>query len=359
MPLLPDPCRPLAGASCLLLALLLSVPAAAEPAPAAYSATYVNAMLGLPMTVEFRRDGNKALVDESTQPTPENPGGWRQRNLYDLSLGANYTLSDGKGSACNVQRIEGDTGDPVEGSATLLKLVSQANPKRLGTEIVNGFPTQVLEVDDVAGLGHGKLWVDEKDGLLVKWLSLPASGPEKVLWELKNVTRTRPDPSSFALPPACASLAVPLSPEQEIANDTGGKVGDYLDAKLGPASSERCQVLFKVVQKGALQQVGSGFQVAVDTSIGPEGREYHTDMDQDGIARFFGGSIHELTKQLKSGSLRILNPPEKFLVSVNFPHGYDVDGQIFRKCFGPETTLLLLVDETHKPLHWLWVKPQH
>ena len=106
-------------------------------------------------------------------------------------------------------------------------------------------------------------------------------------------------------------------------------------------------------------RLGSGFQVAVDTSVGPAGRDYHTDMDQDGVAKFTGGSIHELTKQLKNGSLRLVNPPETFLVSVNFPHGYDVDGPIFRRCFGPESTLLLLVDETHKPLHWLWAKTAH
>lgn len=345
-----------------LLALLASfqTQAAPVPAPTTFSATYINGMMGLPMTVEFHRDGNKALVDQSTQPTSETPEGWHQRNLYDLSIGANFTLPLDKSSACKVDRpVAEEMGDPFEASVQLLALVAKGNPKKLETATVNGFQTQISEISDVAGMGHGKIWVDEKNNLLVRWVSQPATGGEKVLWDLKSVKRERPEASLFVLPTECSSVVVPPSPEQEIATDTGGKVGDYLDAKIGPASTERCQVLFKVVQKGTMQQVTSGFQVAVDTSVGPAGRDYHTDIDQEGVAKFTGGSIHELTKQLKNGSLRLVNPPETFLVSVNFPHGYDVDGPIFRRCFGQETTLILLVDETHKPLHWLWVKTAH
>lgn len=322
--------------------------------PSAYSLTETNAMFGPPLTVEIHRDGSMALLDSSTAAGAGQKV--HTRTLYDLRAGKSYTFDLEKPStACSTGNFSGDWGDPFAMSAEVLKELAGKTPKVLGTETVAGVATKVMEVPDPKMTA--KVWLDEKDSLVMKLAMAPPGGAQQTMIEVKQFTPGKQPANLFAVPAGCGGAA------SASAQPTGGKAGnaaDYSDAMMPPPSKNACNVVFKVVQASTMQPLTSGFQVAVDTQVDTDHMpSYSSSISQGGRYAFSGGHIHEVTAQMQNGVLHLNNVPPQFNMDVAFGQGGDSSALIYRQCYGPETTLLLVVKNPKKlsdGADWLWGK---
>jgi hypothetical protein len=199
----------LLGVVFLVVCGLLSPPLSAQaPAPETYSITELNSMFVQDMTVKTFRDGTKALVDRSRPPTAAKPKGYHHRTLYDFLTKHQYTWDVNDDSLpCGVQSFSGDwEADPFRTSARATADLASQNPKESGKETINGIRTKVLKIT-APGEGAATIWVEEKYGLVVKFLKVPEGGTPQVLTEVKEFSLTRPPASLFELPPACTDAA--------------------------------------------------------------------------------------------------------------------------------------------------------
>jgi hypothetical protein len=347
-----------------LFALFVLPAYAAAQTPTTYWVTETNAMFGVPMNVEVYRDGNQAIVDSSSAPSAAGSKGIHTRTLYDLQAGRSYTADLNNPSVpCGATTFSGDWGDPFAFSQEVLGDLANKNPKTLGTETLAGVTTKLMQVQDPAGKMNSKVWVDEQHKLVVKLQMIPAGGAAQTVIEVKQLSLTKPAASVFTMPAGCAGVAsqpAPPTEGQRIASETGGNSSDYTNAIMPPPSKNSCSVLFKVVQAGSMQPITSGFQVALDTQVDTNHMAaYSTNQDQRGHVTFSGGNIHEMTSQLRNGVLRIDNVPPQFNIELYFGQAGDSSALIYRQCYGPQTTLLLVVKNRQKlsdGADWLWSK---
>lgn len=334
---------------------VLAVSAAQAQGPQAYSLTETNAMFGPALTVEIHRDGPMAVLESSTGDRKVHT-----RTLYDLRAGKSYTL-DLVNTGCSAGSFSGDWGDPFAMSAEVLSDLAKKSPKVVGTETVAGVTTKVMEVPDPKMTA--KVWLDEKDSLVMKLAMAPQGGAAQTVIEVKQFSLTKPPASLFAMPPSCGKAAsAPAQPTEaeRIAAATGGNAAGYANAIMPPASKNACTVLFKVVEAGTLKPVTSGFQAAIDTQVDVDHMpSYSMGIGQGGRVTFSGGHLHEVTGQMQNGVLRIENAPPQFNMELAFGTGGDSSALIYRQCFSPETTLLFVVKNRQKLSDggdWLWVK---
>jgi hypothetical protein len=317
-----------------------------------YSATEVNAMMGPSFTMKVDRDGDHAMVESTIPPKSAGSPGSHTRMYYDLKTHKTYSWDLNYPTAnCSGGTFSGDWGDPFETSASLMKELAPLNPRQTGTERVNGFATKVMET--APGPDHAKIWVDTVSGLVVK-----AQVGSQTLIEVKQLSLAKPAASVFALPAACAST--PPTDAERIAAETGGSAGDFVNAMMPSASHNSCSVLLRVVRAGTLQPITAGFQVAIDTNVNPDHiPSYSSSEKANGHATFSGGTLHEVTAQLRNGALRIENAPPQFQVEAYFGNGGVASALIYRNCIAPQTVLLLVVKNPAKVTDgadWLWAK---
>jgi hypothetical protein len=330
--------------------------------PNAYSVTQINAMMGTPVSMQVYRDGTKALVDQSISGQGTTKGS-HTRTLYDLRAKTSLTWDLNNASMpCGVATFSGDWGDPFAASAELNADVAKQHPAQVGSATLNGVPTKVLEATTPDG--KSKLWVDSKFGLVVRWVLTGKNGQPQTMIEVKKLDLSKPDASIFALPPACAQAAKgprPQTAQERVAGATGGNSQDYADATMPAASKNSCTVLFRVARAGSMEPVTSGFQVALDKNVDVDHpAHYAMGMGGNGKITFSGGGLREETGQMHDGVLRIDNAPPQFDVELAFGKGGYSSALIYRQCFAPQTTLLLVVKNPEKlsdGTHWLWVKP--
>jgi hypothetical protein len=350
----------------MVLAMSVAPHARAQyaPAPEAYSVTQINSMFGPAVTMEIYRDGSKVLIDQSHAALP---GGTAShlRTLYDLETHRNFTW-DLLNSAvpCGGGTFSGDWGDPFAMSAEMTADLAKQHATAAGSATLNGIPVKVFSADSPQG--QVKAWVDEKYGLLVRLMMAPKAGAPQTMIETRQLTVGKPAAALFKLPPACAEAAkaprVPTEAEQ-IAADTGGNAQDYANASMPPPSKNSCSMLFKVVHAGslALMEPTSGkFQVAIDTTVDLDHpAHYVMGLSNAGQSTFSGGGLHEVTGQMRNGVLRIENVPPQFDMELTFGKGGAASALIYRQCYAPQTTLLLVVknpDKLSDGARWLWVK---
>jgi hypothetical protein len=351
----------LSVASVLLFNFSSQLHAQSAPPPDAYSVTQVNSMMGPAVTMQVYRDGSKALVEQSylTQSGGQSS---HTRTLYDLQAHETYSWdASNAGVSCARGTFSGDWGDPLALAAELSADLAKQHPNQIGAETLNGISTKVMEAETPDG--KAKAWVDEKSGLMIKLVMIPKAGQPQTLIEVKQLTLAKPAASYFALPPACAGVAkTPHAPiEAElIAADTGGNAADFANAIMPPPSKDSCAVLLKVVRAGSMEAVTSGFQVAIDTNVDLEHpAHYVMGAGAGGRSTFSGGGLHEVTAQLRDGTLRIENVPPHFDLELAFGKAGYSSALIYRQCFAPQTTLLLVIknlDMLSDGARWLWVK---
>jgi hypothetical protein len=329
--------------------------------PDAYSVTETNALFGPTVNMQIYRDGSKVLVDSSH---PALAGGQPShiRTLYDLQTHRDFTW-DLLNTAvpCGNGTFSGDWGDPFAMSAEMNADLSKQHLTPVGAATLNGIPTKVFSSDSPQG--QVKAWVEEKYGLIVRLMMGQKGAEPKTMIEVKQLTLAKPAAAVFVLPPVCAAAAkTPPAPTEaeKIAADTGGNAQDYANAIMPPASKNACTVLFKVVHAGSMAPITTGFQVAIDTTVDIEHpANYVMGMSNTGRVTFSGGGLHEITGQMHNGVVQLGNVPAQFDMELAFGKGGDSSALIYRQCFAPQTTLLLVVknpDKLSDGAHWLWLK---
>jgi len=325
----------------------------AQP-PQAYSLTEVNAMMGPSMTMKIDRDGLQVVVETTmaTQPGAAPAPASHTRSYYDLQKHKSFTLDlDNAAAVCSRGDFSGGWDDPFETLAKLMKELAPQNPRQTGSETVNGFATKVIET--AAGPDQTKAWVDTTYGLVVKLLV-----SSQTVLEIKRLSLAKPPAALFVVPEKCG--AGPPTHDEQIAAETGGKEGGFVDAIRAQSSPNTCPVVFRVVHAGTMTPITSGFQLGIDrtaddNSVG----QYRFASTADGHMTLAGGGMREVTGQLQNGALHLPGPPAQFYLEIGFGKGGSGGALIHRQCFGSPSVLLLVVKNPGKitdGTDWLWVK---
>ena len=294
--------------------------------PTAYTVTVVNSMMGPQITQTIYRNGSKAAIDTDMPAANGNPAS-HVRSLYDLTAhtDVSWNVADSSGG-CGTGTFSGDWGDPFAG------LVDVTQGKMTGTETVNGFSTKVYEVN--ADGATAKVWVEAKTGLPVR-VDVTQAGKTSTITQVTKFTVGAPTASVFVLPAVCTAAAGPPPPSQrdkDIAAETGGQVGDFVDAVMttAPGSQDTCAVAIRVMTAGSMVPIVSGFTLTADTL-------------DDQNNQVPGGKLTVTAGS--NGVWRIASVPLHFDVSEDFGNAGGGGGTLHRQCWGPVSTLLLVVKD--------------
>lgn len=315
---------------------------AQQQQPTAYTVTVVNSMFGLPVEETVYRDGSKAVIDMNT-PAPAGGTATHVRSLYDLSAHTNqsWDLVDSSGG-CSSGTFSGDWGDPFT------SMVDLSTAKGAGTETLNGFSTKVYEA--AAGGATAKIWVDTKTGLAVK-VQVTQGADTRTFSEVKKLTVGAPVAAVFKVPASCTATAGPVGPtdrEKEIAAETGGKVGDFVDAVMttAPGSQDSCSVAVRVMNAGSMAPIAGGFKLTAN--VIDDAKWAQGDTSPGANVPVTAGA---------NGVWRVASPPPHFNLMEDFGDAGGGSGMIHRQCWGPVSTLLLVVKDPQnlgKGADWLW-----
>jgi hypothetical protein len=191
------------AASALLTGFAPSVSRAQPAAPTRYSVSETLFLVVQGQIMRIGRDGQRAIIEQTIPPTTDSPTGVRSRAYYDIKAGLSYTLDlIDPATPCGPSNVSGDWGDPFVMSADLIGQMAKFHPTDAGAATVNGIATEasVAATPD----GQGKVWVEPKTGLIVKWVMTPPNGPPRTMIEVTSFSLTPPSPAALALPLKCA-----------------------------------------------------------------------------------------------------------------------------------------------------------
>ena len=308
------------------------------------------------------RSGSKVLVDFATPAQPGTPASG-SLSLYDLAAGTSTTWDPTANPIqCNVAHFSGDWGDPFAMVAEVTKDIASGDIKPAGTETINGIETQIYTGSSPQETE--KVWLDQKDGLLIRAQASTPNNPPMVLVDITKVSFTTPPASRFVLPAACAGVKPPPTADELIAAETGDDPANWVNAIYGPGSATSCSIVVRVVAAKSMTPIDRKYQAAIDTTYdqnNPTPPHYEFGVGNDGTSTFSGGGLHEITNQIRDGMLRIDNPPAYFMFGVNIPtpnYGASV-GLIYRQCFAPVTNLYSIIKDPANPAgggDWLYAK---
>ena len=344
-----------------ILSLAFAAIAYAQTAPpTAYTIT--EAMMGgAPgATNTIYRSGQKALA-EMKQPAQGDTPASRSLTLYDLA--ANTTIGwdpSANPPACSAGKFSGDWGDPFANIGDVNAGIAKGELKPAGSEIVAGIPAKVFTGSSPQGTM--KVWVDQKDGLVLRAeMGAPGAAPMRLV-DIQRVSLAAPPASLFAAPPACAGVKPPPSADDVMAEETGDSAANFVNGMYGPGSKNTCSVVLKVVQAKTMTPIAH-IQVAIDTAIYPDDApgSYTFGVADDGTTTYSGGHVMEITNRAHNGVVRLGNPPDHFQLGVNTiePHHGGSLGLVYRQCFAPTTVLLYVVKDygqQDESGDFLWVK---
>lgn len=292
------------------------------------------------------RSGPKAAIDIIHEPG--GPSG-TTRSVIDLDSHSHYDWdTTNPGNGCSVGKWSGNWGDPFEETKGFQDELTKAGGKVVGNEAVNGAAAKVFE----AGMPDGskaRMWVDDKSGLLLKLQSTDKSGKSQTMTEVKSVSLSKPPDSVFEIPPSCVAAAhPPVDPDFEVAT-------------TAPASQDACVVWVRVVKAGSMETIKGGFRMGIDLAINTlHPAEHNVGQGPDGNGVFSGGGIREMSGQFKDGVLRLGRIATMFYIASVFDNNRGfASAMMYRKCFGPQTMLLMVVKDPNnigKGVDYLWDK---
>jgi outer membrane lipoprotein-sorting protein len=311
--------------------------------PTAYTVTVVNSMLGSPMEQTIYRNGSKAVIDTNSPAQSGGVPATHVRSLYDLSAHTNqsWDLVDSSGG-CSSGTFSGDWGDPFAG------LVDVSTGKMTGTETVNGFATKVYVVN--ADGATAKVWVDAKTGLPVR-VDLTQGTDTKTITQVTKFTVGAPAASVFVVPANCTAAGGPppvSERDKDIAAETGGLVGDFVDAVMttAPGSQESCSVAIRVMKAGSMTPITGGFKLTAN--VIDDAKWAQGDTSPGANVPVTAGA---------NGVWRIAIPPPHFNMTEDFGNAGGGGGMIHLQCWRPVSTLLLVVKDPQnlgKGADWVW-----
>jgi hypothetical protein len=299
----------------------------AQQQPTAYTVTVVNSMMGSPVTQTIYRNGSKVVMD-TTMPGADGAPATHSRGLFDLTAHTteSWNLPDSSGG-CGSGTFSGDWGDPFVG------LVDVSTGKLTGTETMNGFATKVYAV--AADGAMAKVWVDTKTGLPVR-VDVTQGAKTQTFTEVTKFTVGAPPASVFVVPAICTAAAGPTQREKDIAAETGSNVGDFIDAvtTTAPGSQDTCAVAVRVMTAGSMTPIVSGFTFSAN--LIDDAKWAQGDTSPGANVPVTAGA---------NGVWRIASPPPHFNLMEDFGNAGGGGGMIRRQCWGPVSTLLLVVKD--------------
>lgn len=344
----------------VLLAAGAALAGAQAAPPAVYTITQAGAVPGAQTTIY--RSGSKALMVNFTPAQGATPAS-KTYSLYDLAAGKNWSWNpEVKEVGCSAGTFSGDWGDPFGETAELLADLAKGEYKSAGTATMNGIATEVYTGSE--GGATIKIWFDRKDGLIIRAeANMPGSAP-MVTANVTKVSFSPPPASLLNLPPICAGVKAPPTPQETFADETGDDGANYVSAYLGPGSKNACQVLLRVVDAKTLAPI-THVQAAIDTSYNqddPNPPHYNFGVGTDGTMTFAGGGLHEITSTMHNGIAVLNNLPPYFNLVVNvveLPGHASGTGLIYKQCFAARQVLYWIIKDrgqADQSSDVLWVK---
>ena len=339
-----------------------ALPAAAQYAspPETYSVTQVNIMGGTSMIARIWRDGSKARVDHNSAPAQPGGAATHARIIFDLAAHTDVSWDPtAQPPVCGTGTWGGDWGDPFKVSIEMNSDIQSKHYKPSATEIVNHVSTEVYD-EDMGADGKAKVWVEPKYGLLMR-AQFGTAPPLPTVLETQVFSLNKPPAGTFDIPPACkAAMEAPSPDDLKTADETGEPASNFVIAThLTESSPQSCTVLFRMVQYKTMNTITNGYRIGLDRdATNTNLADYAFGPDATGKMIVSGGHLAEVTDQLRNGVLRIENAGPQSYIVIRTPNGGGSAG-IRRQCFGPATTLLLVVDSLDRMGtrgDWLWVK---
>ncbi len=345
---------------CLGLIACAAIATSQAPSPTSYTVIQAGSIPGAQTTVY--RSGSKALMVNFMPAQGATPAS-KTYSLYDIAAGKNWTWNpEVKQVGCSAGTFSGDWGDPFAFTAEFLTDISKGQYKSAGAANMNGFATEIYTGSESGA--NIKIWFDRKDGLLIRAEASMPGGPPMVTTNVTKVSVAPPPMSLMNLPPICAGVKAPLTPEEKFAEETGDDGSNYVTAYTGPGSAKTCQVILRVVDAKTMTPI-SKVQVAIDTTYNqndPNPPHYTYGVRNDGTMSFAGGGLHEITNTVHNGAAVLNNLPPYFNLDVNVveqPGRASSSGLVYRQCFAPRQVLLWVVNDRGKSTESsdvMWVK---
>jgi hypothetical protein len=318
-------------------------------APTAYRIVATQARFGTPGAVTAYRSGDRVLVDAISDRS-----GRHTRTLYDIAAHTRFgwNLPNSAGG-CTRAAFPSDTVDPFTAS-----VFDVADARFVGMDTLRAWNANVMEAPASNG-GTARAWFDTVTNLPLKVVVTAPHGTQQTIFEATSIELTAQPDAIFAVPPACSaaqSNAAPLPAKPTSAGYTPA----IEQPAPGPETAAACTVLFRVVRAGSLELLTSGFQTAIDLAVDPaRPPRYILGVTPEGHVTFAGGELHEVTEEFHNGVLRIEHAPAQFEIDTEFGNGGSAHALVYRRCYGPETTLLFVVnnpEQLDQGGQWLWVR---
>jgi len=332
----------------------------AQTPPTAYTITQA-LQGGEDGTMTIYRNGSQVVFEYRHAAKPDGTPASHSLSFYDLTAGVSHTWDPSiNPPSCSVGKFSGDWGDPFASTAELTAAIAKGDLKPAGPETIGGIPTKVY-----AGVSQGtnlKVWLDEKDGLVIRLaFGAPGAAMQNMV-DIRSVTFAPPPASLFTMPAYCASVKPPPTPAELIADETGDSGDNFVNGLYGPGSTNSCSIVIRVVAAKTMAPVTRPWQFAIDTTFNQDHPSPYTfGVGNDGTSTFSGGSIHEISNQIHNDMLRIDNPPATFYKAMNVkqPGRGTEAGMIYRQCFAPVTMLYYVMKDPAdigKGADWLYAK---
>jgi len=332
----------------------------AQTPPTAYTITQA-LQGGEDGTMTIYRNGSQVVFEYRHAAKPDGTPASHSLSFYDLTAGVSHTWDPSiNPPSCSVGKFSGDWGDPFASTAELTAAIAKGDLKPAGPETIGGIPTKVY-----AGVTQGtnlKVWLDEKDGLVIRLaFGAPGAAMQNMV-DIRSVTFAPPPASLFTMPAYCASVKPPPTPAELIADETGDSGDNFVNGLYGPGSTNSCSIVIRVVAAKTMAPVTRPWQFAIDTTFNQDHPSPYTfGVGNDGTSTFSGGSIHEISNQIHNDMLRIDNPPATFYKAMNVkqPGRGTEAGMIYRQCFAPVTMLYYVMKDPAdigKGADWLYAK---
>lgn len=184
------------------LLLVMRAPAQTPTLPQTYAFTATSNMLG-PMTVTVNRNGSKELIEMAGSS-----GGLHLRLLYDFQAHRIYTV-DLNANRCTTQEYASAYApvmhDPIGGAEEMVRETKAL--RTVSRENVNGIAARLVEAALPGGQGKYRYWLEDKFGFPVKQTIVMGNGPERLLFEMRQISYAPSAATLFTAPAECTRVA--------------------------------------------------------------------------------------------------------------------------------------------------------
>ena len=207
------------------LTLVMQLQAQAPSLPQTYSFVANSNMMGQ-ATIKVNRNGSKELVEVAGAS-----GNYHLRQLYDFQAHRVYTI-DLNVNQCTSQEYTSDYApalhDPIGGASEMAK--EAGSLRTIGREAVNGTAARLVEAPLEGSQGKYRIWLDEKFGFPVKQAVILGAEPEKLLFEMRQISYAPSAATLFTAPAQCTRVG-------GVTSATGGSAEMAVDVTVqGQAS---------------------------------------------------------------------------------------------------------------------------